>query len=112
MKVEMIRTALGSIDGIMVKQYILGRTYDLPDKLANSFLKANLASLIPDDIEEEVPVGGRLKEEKKEEKKMVRRKGKDFYKKILEEASKDSSEDEDEKKGDDEEGNEEEGNEE
>ena len=44
MKIRMKETKLGSPDGALVTEYKKGRTYDVPDKLADAFVKAGWAT--------------------------------------------------------------------
>jgi len=43
MKIRMKETKLGSLDGALVTEYKKRRIYDVPDKLANAFIKAGWA---------------------------------------------------------------------
>ena len=46
MKVRMKETKKGSPDGVQVFEYKKGRTYDLPDRLANAFVRAGWATAV------------------------------------------------------------------
>ena len=46
MKVRMKETKKGSPDGVQVFDYKKGRTYDLPDRLSEAFVRAGWASLV------------------------------------------------------------------
>lgn len=43
MKIRMKETKKGSPDGVQVFDYKKGRTYDLPDRLADAFVRAGWA---------------------------------------------------------------------
>jgi len=59
MKIRMKDTKKGSPDGVLVNEYQKRRIYDLPDRLADAFVRAGWASIVkpqePDETKVEEP---------------------------------------------------------
>ena len=63
MKVKMKENKKGSPDGALVNDYKKGRTYDLPDKLANAFVGQGWATAVkPQKPPEEEPPETKIEE--------------------------------------------------
>jgi hypothetical protein len=95
MRVKMNITVMGSPDGILVQQYLGGKIYDglrdnLPDSLAEAFLKAELASIVADEPKEPAPSKTKSMEKVPENKGKdgegeVRKRGRKSIKEIMKE---------------------------
>jgi hypothetical protein len=56
MKIKMLETDMGSINGIHVSQYAEGVEYEIPDDLAKQFIiKGSAAEVEPPKEQEEIP---------------------------------------------------------
>lgn len=54
--VRMLKTALGSMDGITTKRYEEGKTYEINDSLANDFLSFRACEIIVPEAARETQV--------------------------------------------------------
>ena len=54
MKLRMVMTKRGSIDGIHIQTYYQGEEYDLPPDLAHAFLSLKCAEPVEGKIQEEI----------------------------------------------------------
>ena len=46
MKIKMVKTSLGSPDGIKVQQYEAGKVYDVPEELGLLFVESEVAKKV------------------------------------------------------------------
>lgn len=78
MKVKMLKTEKGSVDGIQVQSFEKGNEYDIPEKLAKIFVGINVAEFCKDEVAlivpevkdaKAAPENKAAKEDKKKDKK-------------------------------------------
>ncbi len=48
-KVLMLKTAMGANDGIQIKEYVEGQSYELSDCLAKNFIAMQVGELVSDE---------------------------------------------------------------
>jgi hypothetical protein len=77
MKVKMLKTEKGSVDGIQVQVFEKGTEYDIPEKLAKIFVGINAAEFCKDEVAiialeakdaKQAPENKAAKEDKKKDK--------------------------------------------
>jgi hypothetical protein len=88
MLVKIVKTTPGSPDGIHVKKYEAGQSYELPENLAQTFVGMGVAEIIIEEVEPEKKSSGAAPQNKSVAPSQTKEDEDEYINKIMDDAKK------------------------